>query len=437
MVRPSVPAPRSGIFYGWYILAVCIVAGFLGAGTSQLFMAIMLKPMTEELHWSRTDMAGAITAGTLVAGFLSPVFGRITDRFGGRVLMSAGALVVAGTYAALWGITELWQFYLLYIVGRTVANNTLGGVVPMAAATNWFRRMRGRALGLVAMSLPLGGSVLAFVGQSIISVYDWRTVFLLFAVLMLVGVTVPAAMIMRRRPEDVGLLPDGDLAPSADTPKKAAPAPEFSWTLKEAMSTPTLWLLVVGLVMGILGNGAISFHQVAYFTDMGVAAEVAALALSVYGLAGAFANGIWGYITEHVSERWCAVGAMLMAAGSVVLLLFVQDSFTAILFAVIFGFAARGESSLVNMILAQYYGRDSYGTISGFIVPFQMVALGLGPTVAAKAQEMMGSYTPLFMVFVGMYLLSAVAMYLARKPALPPRASMQQPSMPTPVRGRA
>jgi sugar phosphate permease len=425
MMTKTAPARRSGIFYGWYIIGMCMVAGFLGAGTSQLFMAVMLKPMTDEMGWSRTEMAGAVTAGTLAAGFLSPWMGRLTDRFGGRVLMPAGALIVAGAYFALGSLTELWQFYVVYIIGRAVATVTLGGVVPMAAAANWFRRMRGRALGMVQMSLPLGGSALVFVGQLIMGVSDWRTVFFVFTALMLAGVALPAGFIMRRRPEDMGLLPDGDGAPGAETAAgkgKGSATPEFSWTLREALRTRSLWLIIASVVPAILGNGAISFHQVAYFTDIGVPAAAAALALSAYGLAGAFSSGIWGFITERISERWCGVFAMLMAASSVVLLLFVSDLPSALLFSIMFGVAARGEGALISMILAQYYGRESYGSINGFVMPFQMVALGLGPTVAAAAHEFTGSYSTLFMVFAGMYVLAALLLFLARKPALPPRA---------------
>ncbi|MCX6022185.1 MAG: MFS transporter [Chloroflexi bacterium] len=421
------PSPSKGnpprVFYGWYIIAACMVSGVLGAGTAQLFMGIMLKPITTDLGWNRTAASGAITAGTFAAGLLSPFVGRLVDRYGARAVMSLGGLIVAAAYWGLGSVNELWQFYVVYVVARGVGSVALSGVAPMAAAATWFRRKRGRALGFVAMALPLGGAILTPIGQGLLDAYGWRTVFFVFAVVMLVGGVVPAALVIRRRPEDLGLLPDGDTAaPPGAAAAGPHAAPEVSWTLQEAIRTRSLWLLIGALFTGLLANGGIAFHQVAYFTDMGIAAGSAAIALSVYGLSGAFSSGLWGYLTERVSERTCGVLAMTMAVGAIVLLLFVRDFPAALLFAVVFGIAARGESSLVNMILAQYFGRESYGAISGFVTPFQMVGLGLGPTVASVGYDLFGSYVPVFIAFMGCFILSGTALFLAKKPE-PPRRS--------------
>src|SRR3954467_358124 len=129
---------RPRIFYGWYVLGVAMLAAFLGAGSSQLFMSIMVKPMTEEFGWSRTATTGAVTMGTIVAGLMAPVFGRLADRFGPRLLMTLGALLLGGTYLGLGHVDALWQLYAVYVVARGLTAPMLTGVVPMTAATNWF-----------------------------------------------------------------------------------------------------------------------------------------------------------------------------------------------------------------------------------------------------------------------------------------------------------
>lgn len=103
---------RPKIFYGWYIIGTAMAAGFVGAGVSQQFMGIMLKPMTEDFGWSRTAISGAMTVGTLTAGLTSPLFGRLTDRYGPRVIATLGALAVGGIFFALAGLAAIWQFYL-------------------------------------------------------------------------------------------------------------------------------------------------------------------------------------------------------------------------------------------------------------------------------------------------------------------------------------
>src|SRR4029453_16831674 len=130
---------------------------------------------------------------------------------------------------------------------------------------------------------------------------------------------------------------------------------------------------------------------------------VAATALSAYGLAGAIANGVWGFLVERVSERLLAVIAMSISGLCVLFLLTVHSTPEAFMFAIAFGLAARGESSLVMMMVAQYYGRASYGTINGFITPFQMLGLGLGPLVASIFYDISGSYQIAFFVFAAFF----------------------------------
>lgn len=413
-------------FYGWNIMAVIVAGGFLGAGTSQLFMGVMLKPITEDLGWTRTAMTGALTAGTVVAGLLSPIFGRLADRFGPRVLMTVGALLVAGSYFIMAGLSALWMFYIAYILGRSMASINLGGVVAMTAATNWFRRKRGRALGLVSMALPLGGSILVFAAQLIIDGPGWRTVFVLFGIAMLVIVVLPAAIILRRRPEDMGLLPDGETEAGVNggTNSKAKANSEYSWSLHQAIRTPTLWLLVAAASIGVLANGAISFHQVAYFTDQGLETKRAALALSVFALMGAVSSGAWGLLVEHFSERYMAVIAMAVAALSMIFVQFADTTWEAILFSAFFGVSARGESSLIQMMIAQYYGRNSYGSISSLLTPFQMFGLGVGPLIASVFYDVVGSYDLLFLSLSGVYMVTMILLWLARKPVVPASAGV-------------
>ena len=413
-------------YYGWVILGMTMVSAFLAAGSSQLFMGIMLKPISEDLGWTRTMTAGAITAGTFVAGALSPLVGVLADRQGPRLLMPIGAAVVSLALLALAGLQALWQFYLAYVVARSVATVCLGNVVPLTTAANWFYQKRGRALGLVSMSLPLGGSLLALLGQYIITIASWRTVFVVFGVLVAVVVIGPSALLMRRRPEDVGLTPDG-AAP--DPPGNARPAEgakaapgEFSFTLAEALRTPTLWLLIASELVGITANGAVGFHQVAYYTDIGITAAAATAALSSYGLAGAFSSGLWGFLTERFSVRLLATGVAVLAAVASGLLLIVQNEATAIGISALYGLAARGEGPLLNMIIARYYGRDSFGVISGFATPFLMAGLGLGPLVGSLAFDLTGTYRGAFILFIFLYLLTAVFLFLAWPPRLPQRA---------------
>jgi len=198
--------------------------------------------------------------------------------------------------------------------------------------------------------------------------------------------------------------------------ESSIPEAEF---LREAARTRALWLLISGLFIGTLANGAVSFHLVAYYSDKGMSSAVAAVAISVYALFGAIANFVWGFLVERMSERLLLAAAMVLSSLSLGLMLPVQHAAPAIAVAAVYGMAARGEGTLVNTILAQYYGRDSYGRIAGVVSPFNSLALGIGPLLASICFDLSGSYTIAFALFSGTYLFSAFILVLARKPARP------------------
>jgi len=414
---------QTKIFYGWYILAIGMAGSILGAGTSNLFMSIMLKPLTEEFGWSRTAVTGAITTGTILAGLVSLPFGKLVDRYGTRWLTSLGAVVAAGMYVLMTKFVELWQFYVVFVMARVISMGAVTNIAPRTAAVNWFRRYRGRALGLLSMATPLGASMLAMIAQFIMQDHGWRTVFLVFALAMLFLQALPAALILRRRPEDLGLVPDG--GPSVDvTPAsslKRADEEESDWTLSEAIRTPTMWLLIAAIIVGLIVNTGIGFHLVAYYTDIGIAPSIAVGALSLYAFTGALGNIIWGFLSERFSERFLASVVMVLTAATILYLQSVRTITGAFIFATLFGLTSRGEGTLVNIILAQYYGRSSYGAINGFVMPFHNLGLGFGPLISSVSFDLTGSYQTLFSVFIGASMIAAVLFWLSKKPTLPVR----------------
>ena len=390
-----------------------------GGLTSQVFFSVVLKPITEDLGWSRTEVTGAITLGTLAGGLLGPLAGTLVDRFGPRFMAPAGATVVAIALLVLSTVQSLWLFYVAFIVARAIASTTVTGVVAQSLAVNWFRRMRGRVFGLLAMAVPLGGSVGALAAQPIMEGPGWRTMFVIAPLVLLVTFVLPSLLVYRRRPEDIGLLPDGDAPAAIDQRDTRAPVEEISWTLKEAARTRALWLLVAGLFIGTLANGAVSFHLVAFYLDKGLSPAVAAGAISLYALFGAFANFVWGFLIERISERLLLVAAMVLSGISLLLTLPVQAALPALAVAAVFGTAGRGEGTLVNTVLASYYGRESYGRIAGFVSPFNMAALGLGPLLASLSFDLAGSYDLAFGLFSSSYIASALLLWLVRKPVRP------------------
>jgi MFS family permease len=274
-------------------------------------------------------------------------------------------------------------------------------------------------MGLVAMATPLGSAVLSVVYQFFVMHYGWRSAFFALGISLWVLVVVPGLIFLRRQPEDLGMLPDGLAhAPTEETIFVESRSDlEFSWDRGDAARTAALRLLVTGAFLAAIGTGGVAFHMAAYMTDGAIPGALAATVVSVMALSGAFGNGLWGALAERFHPRRLNVLTMLVAAGSVALLMHVRSAATAYLFALLFGLNARGASVLTQILIARYFGRRSFGAISSILDPFHKGGLGLGALFAGIAFDYFGDYGAVFSLFIVSYLVSALLIFLTRKPA--------------------
>jgi MFS family permease len=406
-------------FYGWVIVVIVMLAGVLAAGVSNITMAVVLKPISDDLGWSRSLTAAAVTMGALFGGVLSPLFGPLADRLGPRLLLPVGGALVGLLAIGVSLSTKPWQFYATFVPARALTEFLLCGMIAFTAVANWFYVKRPRAMGLVAMATPLGSAVLSVVYQFFVMHYGWRSAFFALGISLWVLVVVPGLIFLRRQPEDLGMLPDGLAhAPTEETIFVESRSDlEFSWDRGDAARTAALRLLVTGAFLAAIGTGGVAFHMAAYMTDGAIPGALAATVVSVMALSGAFGNGLWGALAERFHPRRLNVLTMLVAAGSVALLMHVRSAATAYLFALLFGLNARGASVLTQILIARYFGRRSFGAISSILDPFHKGGLGLGALFAGIAFDYFGDYGAVFSLFIVSYLVSALLIFLTRKPA--------------------
>src|ERR1051325_5625470 len=412
---------RLPFFYGWLIVAITMVAGFLAAGVSNITMAVVLKPISEDLGWSRSLTAAAVTLGACFGGLLSPLFGPTADRLGPRLLLPAGGALVGLLSIGVSLSTEPWQFYATFVPARALTEFLLCGMVAFTAAANWFYLKRPRVMGLIALSTPLGSAALSLVYQYFVLRHGWRSAFLALGIALWVVVVIPGLIFLRRRPEDLGLHPDGLAAaparPASDS--RGAPAvhaAEKNWSRTAAVRHPTLWLLVSGAFLAAIGTGGVAFHMAAYFTDASLSPGIAAGAVSLMALSGAFGHGLWGTLAERFHPRRLSVATMIVSAVAVGWLMQASTVGGAYLFALLFGLNARGAGVLMQILIARYFGRASFGAISSILDPFHKGGLGLGALFAGIAFDVAGSYQIVFAIFLASYLIAAVLIFSARRP---------------------
>jgi sugar phosphate permease len=402
------------------------LAAFAASGVSQVVFGGIQVFIAEDTGWKKSTISFAVTAGTWGSGLLAPFVGRLADRHGPRWLMPVGILVTAASFFWLAGAQALWQFVAAYVLGRAVSQPVLIGVVPHTAAVNFFRRRRNIALALSSSFRPIGGAINIQIISILAVHYGWRAAYRYLGVLSLLLV-VPMVLVMRRRPEDIGLLPDGARRTGAEPARLEARAGtsrpatgrgdlELSWTTREALRTRAFWLITITVTFGTLASGTVGFSLVPYLAeDVGLSNGQAAGVLSL-GTFLAISNLAWGYLANLITPRRCLVVALGVSGIMVLYLTTVSSLAMALGFALVFGAFSGAAASLDSMMLAQYYGRGSYGSNLGVVVLFQTMALGLGPALGSVVREVAGSYNVLYIILAAAYITAGISIFLARAP---------------------
>ena len=423
--------PPIPFYYGWFVLGLAGCARFAATGSSQVVLGGVQDFIIEDMGWSRSTLAFAATAGTWTSGLITPIVGKLADRYGPRGLMPIGLLIAGTAFFLLSGIDSVTQYYVAYIMGRAISNPVLIGVVPRTVAVNFFRRRRNIVLAISSTIRPVSGAINIMLFSLVASYSGWRVAYRYLGILC-VALVVPLMWLLRRRPEDIGLLPDGidaidvqktesDTATVDD--KSILSEPEFSWTVREAFKTRALWCIVITSAIGTVASSSVGFGLKPYLLESGISQTQAAAVLSL-GTVLALGNVIWGVMADRITPRKCLIVATVIAAVMDVFLITVDSLPSAYLFAVIWGLSSGSVGSLEHMMIAQYYGRDSYGSILGSFGPLQTMALGLGPGLGAVIRDITGSYDLLYVSMAGLYLIGTVLILLAIPPARPYRSEL-------------
>jgi len=420
-------------YYGWIIVGVTFLIGATEAGAFQNILSVFLKPMTETFGWSRTAISGTMAFGSICAGIVSPIFGPILDRHGSRMVAFWSVLILSAGLVCLSFLNHIWQLYVFFGLGRMVAVGVLTLTITVTIS-NWFIRLRGRAMGIAWLGPRLGAAVLPVLAQYFILTQGWRFAWGALGVVVFLMSGLPSLIFLRRRPEDLGLLPDGDtvaLAEKKETVQSdhnAAESPmEPVWTRRQAIHTSAFWLLTIITSLHPFINGGINFHLFPFMTDQGISAVWAITLISTIAISGAAGAISSGFLAERFGNR-ILLAINGFASGLVFFGFYIaiasgtaQRSGTGVLLllAVLYGLLHGGRMPLFSLIWADYFGRSSLGSIYSFSSPFRMTANAIGPIFAAIFFDITGRYTIPFWIFIGLFLLVGIISLYVRPPRIP------------------
>ena len=408
---------RWSTYRGWTIVAALGITTIVSYGTTVYAFGVLLTPIASDQSWARGALSGAYALGILVAGVLGVPIGRAVDRFGARVLMSVGSALGGIVLLALSQVHQVEVFVVLWGLGLGFATALTFYPVSFTVVANWFERRRGMALAWLTTIGGLASPLfIPAIGWSVVR-FGWRETLILLGLAQLVVALPLHALVLRRQPEDLGLLPDGNDAvdrPDATLPRKDRPTNGMSaW---QAIRSTPFWGLTAAGGIDQLAAMIVSGHQIAFMITRGFdpifAADVAGL-IGLVSLPGRFVLNQLG--DRYNPQRLLSLVLAILGFGLVVLIL-ARSPFGLYLYVVVFGIVFGVRSPLRARVMAEHFGRQSYGTITALQGVVMAVPAAFGPLAAGWLYDLLGNYQLAFWLTMAAFIVASLLTRLTPHP---------------------
>lgn len=408
------------VYYGWWIVLAFVVLNVYWYGTLVVGLTVLFTPIRHTFGWSAALLAGVLSLLSLASGLCAPLVGVIFDRSGPRgLLLTATACTGAGMLlvSRATGLVSFVAAFLLVAVGYGI---WAGGTGP-AAAGLWFNRRRGLAMGVIIGGSSLGG-VLVPLWKLLVDASGWRAT-LVVAALALWVVSVPACLILRHRPADLGLLPDGDqrgasVLSSAGEPGNADAA------LRAALATWQFWLLCAVASLLLAGSTATVLLMLPRLQEARLSDGTAVAAITLVTLLGAVGKPGCGWLADRTDPvRLAAISAALQAVGLLAFALAPAQWPVLLVFVLGFGLGNDNARLMAAIICTRYYGLRAFGRIQGVLYFTLLLGRVVGPVLAGRLHDTGHGYSAAFLLFAALSLITVPALLALRPP-------WQQPLVP-------
>ncbi|HJY84840.1 MAG TPA: MFS transporter [Candidatus Binatia bacterium] len=394
----------------------------VGVNTRTAF-SLLFPPILAEFGWDRGRTAASFSIGFIAAVAYAPAIGVVMDRFGPRLVIPFGAVLVSVGMILATFVTQPWHLDLsmgVLVGGGTIFLSYMGHSLFLPY---WFARRRGLALGIAFSGVGVGSIILFPWLQALISRVGWRQVCWVMAGLLLMTVLPPNLLLQRRRPEDLGLKPDGE-SPSALPLQTRVQVDNvvdhewasIDWTLALAMKTTRFWWLFLASASCLYAWYAVQVHQTKYLGEIGFPPGAAAYALGLVGLAGSVGQIALGHLSDRIGREWVwTVSALGFALCYALLLVMRQHPIPVLLYLMVAaqGLLGYGFASVSSAIMMELFQGKQYSTIVGVLSVSGSLGAGLGPWMTGTLYDRTGSYALAFWLAIALSLFSIVCVWRA------------------------
>ena len=382
---------RLTYFYGYNIVTASFGIQAVGIGILIAF-GVFFKPLLVDLEWSRATLSGGQSLAMLVAGVLGILIGRLSDKFGPRMVMSVAAFFLGLGLLLMSGLNHIWQLFLFYSVIFGIGLSAID-IIPLSTTARWFIRRRGIMTGIVKVGTGAGQLVIPLVASLLIVGYGWRISYVIIGAAAM-GLLIFSGQFLRRDPAQMGLLPDGNKEFRTQSSKLA----ETDFYIREALRTRQFWTICLTFLATMFGLLMIMVHIVPHATDIGISSTTAAGILSAIGGISMVGRFVTGVAIDRIGNRLSIIICLILLILALLWLQLARELWMFYLFAVVYGFGHGGLFTAISPIVAEYFGIRSHGVLFGIVFCSAMVGGAIGPVIAGHVFDTTGSYSLAFWI---------------------------------------
>ncbi len=407
------------LFYGWVVVGsgcsiLALVWGF------QYSYGVFFTELCNDLGWTGTAVSGAYSLFMVWHSMCYLGAGRLNDRYGPRATLAVSVIVLAAGYALMTTVGSLWQLYLVY--GVVIGTGCGFCFAPITSTVSrWFVKKRGMALGVTVAGIGIGTMAMAPCAQFLISRLEWRTSYILIAVVLL-AIGLPISRLMRLDPAEKGLSPDGVRVMSGEGGSQNPLVP-LDFVLSQAIKTKGFWLLLVMFAVLNCAVQMLMVHLKAHVTGFGISPMVAATLIGLIGIGSTVGRVIMGYVSDRIGRRKSFFIAYLLLAIMMLWLLEAREPWSLYVFSALFGFFYGSCVPLFPAITADWFGTRYHGAVFGAILLAPGAGGAAGSLLGGYVSDITGSYDVAIIIAAVALLLGAVCSLVMRAPRLSELAS--------------
>ena len=435
---PEVSRRMRGTFYGWFMAGLGGLIMAVGTAPLSLGLPIWTPVLRNTFGWTAGQISLASALTRVEGGLMGPVEGLLVQKLGSRRMVFIGLTITGVGFVLFSQVRELWHFYAAFVI--MTAGTGLGTWLPIMTALNhWFVRRSPMAMSLAMEGFAFGGIFVPIAlawaiggtDPNISERFGWRTSALFIGILTM-ALAFPLSRLVRDRPEELGLKPDGDsLVPAAPSPTDSGVTPseteEEGYTWQEALKTTTFWLISVGHSFGAVVNTTIMVHLGLMLDDRGFSLQTISAVVAVFTAVSGIFVLVGGYLGDRLPIRLVAFGFTALQSLAVVILVLAHNMEMLLLFAVLLGIAFGGRSPVTTAIRGTYFGRKAFAAITGISMVPVNILLFIAPVFAGYMRDATGTYDVAFLTIAAGCLFGSFLFLLLGEPTRVPGRTARSP----------